>query len=172
MNRRRRREHLQAVSLSVAHLDAVLRIEEATFPSPWSRGVFAREIVEPLSHAVCLLRNGECIGYGCSWYIVDEMHISNLAIAADRRERGYGSWLLAAMLRQALAAGMASATLEVRELNAAAQALYRRFGFGIAGRRPGYYQEEGEDALIMWNRDLRATVAGFAPDLGVETAVD
>lgn len=167
MNVRRRRETLQLVPLAPEYLDTVLRVEAETFGSPWSRAAFVREIVEPRSHFFVLLRNGAVVGYGGYWEVADEMHISNIAIDAPLRGRGYGRWLLCALLRDAAARDLVAAGLEVREHNHPAQALYASLGFVVDGRRPNYYAEEGEDALLMWNDDLPATVAGLPPFLGV-----
>ncbi len=170
MNVRRRPLPPRVTPLAHEFLDAVLRIERATFETPWSKAVFLHEIVEPRSHFSCLLLEDACIGYGGYWHVVDEMHISNIAIAQAHRRQGYGAWLLAAMLRDAVARGMGQATLEVREHNDPARAMYHAFGFAVAGRRPGYYAEEGEDALLMWNYDIGATVAALPPDLGIDAA--
>ena len=167
MNVRRRPGRLEVVPLRTSLLDDVLRIERATFTPPWSRAAFGREIVEPRSRFFCMLHDGRCIGYGGYWQVVDEMHISNIAIEEAFRGCGHGAWLFSALLRDALAQNLASATLEVREQNEAAQQMYLHFGFSQAGRRRGYYQEEGEDALIMWNHDIAATVALLPPGMGV-----
>lgn len=166
MNIRRRFTPPSLAPLSAEFLDDVLRIERATFEAPWSRAAFVREIVEPRSHFFCLLVNDRCAGYGGFWQVVDEMHISNIALALAHRGQGYGRWLVAALLRRAVVLGLSRAALEVREHNAAAQQLYRSLGFVVDGCHPNYYAEEGEDALLMWNDDLDATVAGLPPGLG------
>ena len=166
MSVRPRPGRLEMVPLRAGLLEDVLRIERDTFATPWSRGAFGREIVEPRSRFFCLLLEGRCIGYGGYWQVADEMHISNIAIDTACRGCGYGAWLFAAMLRDALAEGLAAARLEVREQNTPAQAMYRHFGFTRAGLRRGYYTEEGEDAVVMWNHDIATTVAALPPDLG------
>lgn len=166
MNVRRRSAPLSLVPIAPQYVNAVVEIERDTFPAPWSKAVFLHEIFEARSQFYCLLLESVCIGYGGYWRVVDEMHISNIAIARSHRRKGYGAWLVAALLRDAVGRELHGATLEVREQNAAARALYQGFGFAEAGRRPGYYAEEGEDALIMWNYDIAETVAGLPPDQG------
>ena len=84
------------------------------------------------------------------WVIFDELHINTLAVAPEFRRRGYATALLQAVMREAETEGAVKATLEVRASNAAALALYERLGFRISARRPGYYTNPQEDALILW----------------------
>lgn len=94
--------------------------------------------------------SGEVVlGYGGFWMMVDEAHISTLAVRQDVRGRGMGELLLSALLEEARRLGATAATLEVRVSNIVAQSLYRKYGFEEVGRRKAYYQDNGEDALIM-----------------------
>jgi ribosomal-protein-alanine N-acetyltransferase len=86
---------------------------------------------------------------------VDELHINSLAVAERWRRLGLATRLLDAVSREAQAEGATSATLEVRESNRAARALYERLGFRVEGVRRDYYQTPREDAIVLWNRDLR-----------------
>ncbi|NET36362.1 MAG: ribosomal protein S18-alanine N-acetyltransferase [Cyanothece sp. SIO1E1] len=95
------------------------------------------------------------LALGCFWAILDEAHITILAVDPDWRHRGLGQILLWALLSRARQRHMARATLEVRISNQAALNLYDKFGFRIAGRRRGYYQDNGEDALILWQGELQ-----------------
>ena len=92
----------------------------------------------------------EIVAYGGFWIIVDEAHITNIAVDPDRRRLGLGKKLVQGMIDEIVKMGMANVTLEVRDSNVAARALYAGFGFADAGRRPNYYQEPKEDAIIMW----------------------
>ena len=91
----------------------------------------------------------QVVGYGGFWFIVDEAHISTIAVHPDWRGQGVGEILFVNMLEQALDLGALTATLEVRVTNAAAQALYRKYEFEQTGRRKRYYRDNGEDALLM-----------------------
>jgi ribosomal-protein-alanine N-acetyltransferase len=135
--------------LSYADLPQVVAIERRAFPTPWSLAMFVLEISKP--GGVCLAAVGEddeLLGYViCSRYH-DVWHVMNVAVDPGARRRGVGRSLLAQLLGEV--GDGARLTLEVRASNAAAIALYERFGFRAAGRRPRYYQDNGEDALIMW----------------------
>jgi ribosomal-protein-alanine N-acetyltransferase len=98
--------------------------------------------------------NNPVIGLGCYWAILEEAHITLLAIAPEVRRSGLGRWLLTQLLHQAQQRGLERATLEVRASNTAALKLYKNLGFRIAGRRRGYY-DDGEDALILWQSGLQ-----------------
>jgi ribosomal-protein-alanine N-acetyltransferase len=94
----------------------------------------------------------QIVGYGGFWFIIDEAHISTIAVHPDWRGQGVGENLFVAMLEQALDLGAQSVTLEVRVSNAAAQALYHKYEFEQTGRRKRYYRDNGEDALLMTAR--------------------
>ncbi len=91
-----------------------------------------------------------------SWLIVDELHIATIATHPTHRRRGIGSLLLREALKDAQSAGARRAFLEVRAGNEDAQAMYRKFGFGITGRRTAYYRDNGEDAILMTLEPLEA----------------
>lgn len=131
-------------------LDAVLAIEAHANPAPLSRSGFVYELTaNSLAAYLVLTHVAQPIGYAGHWLMVDEAHISFIAVDSGRRRHGGGALLLAATLAQALARGAALATLEVRRSNAPAQRLYARFGFVEVGVRRRYYKDSGEDALIM-----------------------
>ncbi len=92
------------------------------------------------------------VAYGGFWIIVDEAHITNIAVDPDKRRLGLGKKLVDGMIDEMEKMGMENVTLEVRESNIAARELYAGFGFADAGRRPKYYQDPKEDAIIMWLR--------------------
>jgi len=129
-------------------LDAVVAIERLANPSPWSAGQFRDELQNRCS-TIDLLLVGETIAaYICSWKIVDELQIQNVATSPAFRRRGLAATLLAAVLARAGADGVCKVFLEVRVGNVAARALYARFGFVDQGIRPRYYADN-EDALLM-----------------------
>lgn len=139
------------VPLAAAHLDAILAIEAEAFAGrdPWSRSAFEHELLAPQSLWRVALEGEVVAGYAGGWVVMDELHILNLAIAAVSRRRGGGRALLGALLAAARERGCRRATLEVREANAPARALYESAGFRAEGRRARYYAN-GEDAVIYW----------------------
>ena len=133
-----------------AHIGQILAIENDAFKSPWRREHFEHEIAET-RYARCsvVLLGEEVLAYACVWELHEEFKINNIAVREERRGRGLGGWLLDRLLDHARRAGCRVAQLEVRPSNNAALKLYARRGFVLAGRRRGYYQREGEDALLM-----------------------
>ena len=138
---------------SLADVTAIWAIEQASFPTPWSRWTFLAELGHGNSHTLVAgpapPQPWQTWGYLIFWVVLDEMHILNLAVAPDRRRRGIARRLLAEGLAQARELGAALAWLEVRTSNLAAQALYESFGFREVGRRPGYYEDTREDAILL-----------------------
>jgi len=144
--------------LTQADLDEVMEIESLSFKTPWSRFAFIHEI-EFENSEFEILRVGErLVGYGGLWRLLDEAHISNIAIHPEYRRKGFGKRLLVHLLELAVEKGVSKATLEVRRSNAAAQRMYESFGFETVAVRKHYYSDEGEDALVMWNGDIAAAL--------------
>ncbi|MDD4600336.1 Ribosomal-protein-alanine acetyltransferase [bioreactor metagenome] len=133
-------------------IDAVLTIEHQSFSLPWSREAFQAEVCNNLACYLVMEMDGLMIGYGGMWIVLDEAHITNVAILPDYREQGLGKRLFASMIHQANSRGTIRMTLEVRVSNTAAQKLYKGFGFTVCGLRRGYYTDNQEDALIMWRQ--------------------
>jgi [ribosomal protein S18]-alanine N-acetyltransferase len=143
--------------MTLDDIPAVMAIDGLSFPNPWPQNTYQYELAENrASHLLVLeeMPTQALIGFIGYWHILDEAHISTFAIHPDWRAQGYGRVLLEVMLKDASARGIQLATLEVRAGNAAAQALYRSFGFDVEGRRKGYYRDNGEDALLMTARRL------------------
>jgi [ribosomal protein S18]-alanine N-acetyltransferase len=137
-------------------IDDVLAIEERAFTNPWTRAMYLAEL-ENTGVSYCFLaRNDghEAVGFCSFWRVLDELHINNLAVMPDLRRTGIGSMLLTFVLKRGAELGARRATLEVRRSNDAARMLYERFGFAVAGVRPGYYSKPVEDALVLWREDL------------------
>ena len=137
------------------HLDQVLAIERLSFSQPWERKLFEAELRYP--QALCLGAFGgldrRLWGYAILWIVIDEAQIQNLAVHPGQRGRGVARRLLSTALAEAQRRGATWASLEVRPSNLSARRLYAGLGFVEVGRRPGYYQPEGEDALLL-NADL------------------
>lgn len=143
--------YIEIVSMNEAHLDDVLRIEKDSFPDPWSLRSFRREIKEnPYAHYLSALNNRKVIGYIGGWVIIDELHITNLAVDYLYRRNGIARKLLNRLAVRAKQEGSLKVTLEVRVSNSSAIALYKKYGFIPVGCRPKYYSNDHEDALIMW----------------------
>jgi [ribosomal protein S18]-alanine N-acetyltransferase len=139
------------------HLPAVMRVERRAHPKPWSLGVFTSELAQGQArHYIVLKVDGKVAGYAGLMFAADEAHVTNIAVALPLRHQGLGSYLLLELARESLRRGCEAMTLEVRMGNVAAQNLYRKFGFVVAGVRRNYYPETGEDAYIMWLRELRS----------------
>ena len=135
--------------MTAADVDAVCAIEEATFARPWSRASIENELTNSCARYVVLRRSGETVGYAGMWLVIDEAHVTNVAIRKDLRGQGLGEKLMRALIQLAADSGMIWMTLEVRRSNAAAQGLYRKLGFVDVGWRKRYYEDNGEDALLM-----------------------
>jgi ribosomal-protein-alanine N-acetyltransferase len=138
--------------LSLHDLDAIERIENAVYPTPWSRSMFAGELAKPSSLSLGGFDpdSGRLIAYLIVSRYVDAWHIMNLAVHPGWRRAGVASRLLDELLDLTAGDHRRGYTLEVRVSNTAAIALYERFGFEASGVRRGYYTDNREDALIMW----------------------
>lgn len=139
-------------SMEDKDLDGVHQVEESCFSSPWTRYMFEDELYNLNAHYLVIKIDSKIIGYVGFWKILDEGHITNVAIHPDYRKLGYGKALIAALIQKAREPDIIALTLEVRVSNAPAIALYESFGFVISGCRKKYYQDNNEDALIMWLR--------------------
>lgn len=135
--------------MTAADVDAVAAIEAATFPTPWSREAFESEIRNIAARYLVAELHGEVIGFAGAWIILDESHITNIAVLKDHRGHGYGRLLTAGLLQYLSNLGATYVTLEVRRSNTVAQSLYESLGFVRLGVRKRYYEDNREDALIM-----------------------
>ncbi len=168
--------------MTPADLANVTGIEAATFPSPWTRGVFKDELAAPNRAWLVADDDGELLGYGGVMVIDDEAHVMNLAVRDDARGHGIGRSLLRTLLDRATEMGALRATLEVRESNLGAIALYQSEGLHTVGVRPGYYADSSEDAVIMWGdlvvraqaerKPIRLHTPGSEVILAIETSCD
>lgn len=137
--------------LESSDLDAIERIEAASYPTPWSRSMFASELAKPSSLSLAAVtRTGELIGYLVLSRYVDAWHVMNIAVAPAYRRLGVASAMLAYLLDTTRDDARRGYTLEVRVSNLSAIRLYERFGFTARGVRRGYYTDNREDAMVMW----------------------
>ena len=140
--------------LAESHVPAILAIENAVNGSPWSERSFRNEIDHPHGLFRVALEGGEVVGYGAVWLVIDEVHVTNVAVAPAHQRQGIGRRLMVELLRAARETGVVCATLEVRAGNAPAIALYEDLGFETTAVRRGYYPDNKEDALVMWRHGL------------------
>ncbi|MDR0852705.1 MAG: ribosomal protein S18-alanine N-acetyltransferase [Clostridiales Family XIII bacterium] len=134
-------------------VDAITEVEKRSFPKPWSREDFEKDICDNILATYVLAETRkEVIGYAGIWVVIDEGHITNVAVHPDWRDQGIATMIILSMLDAAREKGATRFTLEVRTSNAPAIALYEKFGFRAVGIRKKYY-ENGEDAAIMWKYD-------------------
>ena len=143
--------------LKLRDLNAIEEIERSSYPTPWSRSMFAGELAKPSS--ICLgaidTEVNELVGYLIISRYVDAWHVMNVAVADAYRRRGVASGLMEQLFEATARDGRRGYTLEVRVSNEAAIRLYERLGFKARGIRRGYYTDNREDALIMWRDPVR-----------------
>ena len=143
--------------LKLRDLGAIERIERASYPTPWSRSMFAGELAKPSS--ICLGavdgETGDLTGYLIISRYVDAWHVMNLAIDVEYRRRGIATRMMERLFELTAGDGRRGYTLEVRISNDAAIKLYESLGFRARGIRRGYYTDNREDALIMWKDPVR-----------------
>jgi ribosomal-protein-alanine N-acetyltransferase len=150
----------------VSDLGDVMVIERLSFSFPWSERAYRFEIEQNENSVMLVVRpafplslwdrirgragvRSPVLGYGGLWLLVDEAHISTIAVHPQWRSKGLGELVLLSLLEQGSRRGMKNATLEVRVSNEVAQGLYRKLGFEVAGRQKRYYSDNNEDAFIM-----------------------
>ncbi|WMM24133.1 ribosomal protein S18-alanine N-acetyltransferase [Tissierella sp. MB52-C2] len=134
-------------------LDDVMEIEKDAFTTPWPRESFLMEITKnQLAKYIVAEIDGVVVGYGGIWLILDEGHITNIAVKSKYRGLGVGNTLIEGLIFLCTKLDIKGMTLEVRVSNTVAKNLYKKYGFIESGIRPKYYQDDNEDALIMWKK--------------------
>lgn len=145
-------------AMTKADVRSVYEIEVLSFRTPWSMRSLSGELKNNVAHYTVLEKDGEIIGYCGMWVLFEEAHITNIAIAPSQRGNGFGKQLLLASMQVAASFGAEMMTLEVRESNTVARKMYDEMDFLQQGRRKRYYSDTGEDALLLWNRDILSTI--------------
>ena len=136
--------------MTLEDLPAVHEIDMLSFSLPWSERSFRFELTQnPVSRGWVAEVDGQIAAMLVLWFIVDEAHIATIAVHPDFRRQGIGELILLFALRAVQKEGARRAFLEVRAGNAAAQTMYKKYGFVVAGVRPGYYRDNNEDAFLM-----------------------
>lgn len=141
--------------MTAVHLTRVLEIERESFPTPWPRDAYVHELKENRLASYFIARvDDETVGYCGMWVILDEAHVTTLAVDPKYRGMHIGERLLLVLIDAAVERGARWMTLEVRRSNLTAQKLYKKYGFREIGARKAYYSDNREDAIIMWTGNL------------------
>ncbi len=153
---------LEIVPMTTADVRPVMRIESLSFTTSWPPSAFQSELADnKLAHyfvgrvAVPGSDRTEIVAYGGIWVILEDSHVTTIAVHPDWRGRGFGEELLVRLLHEAIERGASWITLEARESNTVAQNLYRKYGFTTVSTRRAYYSDNGENAVVMWAGNLR-----------------
>ena len=144
-------DDIEIIMMRLDQLDDIVNIENESFPTPWSREAFEYDLTKnTLAHYWTLTHDGIIIGYAGIWLVGNIAHITTICVRESVRKKGIGKWLLLKVMEMGSELGALRFTLEVGETNEIALSLYMSVGFREVGRRVNYYQEIGEDALVMW----------------------
>ncbi|MCX8046053.1 ribosomal protein S18-alanine N-acetyltransferase [Anoxybacillus gonensis] len=137
--------------MTLQDLDRIVEIEQLSFTLPWSRSSFYQELTDNrYARYIVMEHDGQIIGYCGMWLVMDEAHITNIAVLPEFRGKKLGEALMKQAMVLAREEGAQTMTLEVRVSNTIAQSLYRKLGFLNGGIRKRYYSDNQEDALVMW----------------------
>lgn len=138
-------------SMTMEDIPFIVEIEQEAFTTPWTRGAFENELTNnQFAHYMIMDIDGEVAGYGGMWLIMEEAHVTNIAVKDTYRGRKLGERLLRELMKTSAFLGAIRITLEVRTSNYVAQNLYEKLGFRSVGVRRGYYTDNREDAVVMW----------------------
>ncbi|MFT5873482.1 MAG: ribosomal-protein-alanine N-acetyltransferase [Clostridium sp.] len=140
--------------MDTSSINSIININRLSFPISWSLESLQAELDNKFAKYVVLKRGNLIVGYGGMWIIIDEAHITNVAVHPEARGQGGGDIIVEALFRICRKQKITAITLEVRSSNFIAINLYEKYGFEKEGIRPHYYEDNGEDAVIMWNRNL------------------
>jgi ribosomal-protein-alanine N-acetyltransferase len=150
-------DRLSIVPMGSSDISAVTRIERASFSTVWPSDAFFNELsTNKLAHYFVGRIADRIVAYGGIWVILEDSHVTTLAVDPAYRGRRFGEVMLLRLIDEALERGAAWMTLEVRESNAVAQQLYRKYGFTTVTMRRGYYSDDNESALVMWAGNLKS----------------
>jgi len=142
-----------------ADVKEVLRIEQQSFSTQWPSNAFYQELHDnKLAHYFVGRVGGKVVAYGGIWVILEDSHVTTIAVHPGYRGRKYGEIMLLRLLDEAMERGASWMTLEVRESNTVAQSLYRKYGFTTVSTRKGYYSDNNENALVMWAGNLKSAI--------------
>ena len=134
-------------------IDDILEISSLSFAISWSKDSYIQELTNPVAKYLVAKINNKVVGFVGTWVVLDESHITNIAVHPNYRNHGIASKLLEELITHCKSFGCVAFTLEVRDSNKAAQSLYLKHGFENAGIRKAYYEDNKEDAILMWLRE-------------------
>lgn len=173
---------LSLATMTNADVRAVLAIEALSFSTSWPLNAFSSEINDNKLAYYVVGRRGEdralpIVAYGGIWVILEDAHITTIAVHPDWRGLRYGEQMLVHLLDEGIRRGASWITLEVRESNTVAQNLYRKYGFTVVSTRRAYYSDNDENALVMWAGNLRGELyrnrlAALSAELDAKVARD
>jgi ribosomal-protein-alanine N-acetyltransferase len=154
-----RPRRLEISPMTLDDIPAVLEIEVASFQSTWPPNAFANELRDnKLAFYFVGRLDGRIVAYGGIWVILEDSHVTTIAVMPELRGQRLGEEMLVQLLDEAIARGASWITLEVRESNEPAQRLYRKYGFTVVSTRRGYYSDNNESALVMWAGNLKGAL--------------
>ncbi|GAA3645086.1 ribosomal protein S18-alanine N-acetyltransferase [Asaccharospora irregularis] len=138
--------------MTLSDIDGVFEVEKSCFEDYWSKDSFKKELSNDVARYIVAKLGGKIVGYVGIWLIVDEGHITNVAVHKDYRGQKIGDKLIKSLVELCRKNSILAMTLEVRSSNTIAQNLYKKYGFKMVGVRKEYYSDNKEDAIIMWNQ--------------------
>lgn len=145
---------VEIVPIEDKYIEAILNVSMLSFPITWSKDSFERELTNKYARYMVAVKDDVVVGFAGMWIIIDEAHITNIAVHPEYRGFGIGNMLMDSLLSICKLENVTAITLEVRVSNQRAINLYKKFGFVEEGIRKEYYEDNKEDALIMWKRNL------------------
>jgi len=146
--------NVEIIPLEECYIDDIVNISIMSFPIAWTKDAFLNELSNKFARYVIAVKDDVVIGYGGMWVILDESHVTNIAVHPEYRGIGAGALIVEALLDICRYEKATSITLEVRKSNEVAQRLYKKYGFIEEAVRKNYYEDNREDAVIMWKRDI------------------
>lgn len=155
------KKNIKVRRMMLSDIDAVMEIEPLAFGSHcWSRESFVQELSNDIATYLVAIdeKENKLMGYGGSWIILDEMHITTLGVHPKQRRKNAAEAIILAYIDQAIRNEVKGITLEVRLSNIAAQKLYEKYGFQRQGIRKRYYQDNYEDALLLWTENIQTEI--------------
>ena len=138
-------------NMTLEHIEQVFAIEEDCFAIPWSKASFRDEIKNnKMAIYIVAIEDDKVLGYGGMWHVINEGHITNIAVKKEERKRGIATKIVSSLIDIAKEKEMIGITLEVRVSNKIAIDIYKKNGFVMEGIRTEYYDDNKEDAIVMW----------------------